>query len=318
MFRILNSHFQSPRYCGNCGKEILQNATFCAYCGEKVPQIDSQGVIKTPSSSYSDSSRISTIPYDSGRSFPYQYGDRREPPLPFLQHFRGVITAPQKEMAEIAKRPNLGQPIILIVIVGLIGGFASYILFSKMNITFSSAFFESMGMDPSGPLDPSTLADIMQFSLLLGAFTAPLNFLFEWIINSLILWGLFAIISSSIPSYQRNFKTAATIIGWTYLPSIIEEIFNLAYYAFFIEPMTLTVNSSADLIAIDTIGTSGETGIIFFVLGIIFHLLGVILIYFAAKAIDNQGSHAIFIALIYAIIPYILTFISLFAASSFI
>ena len=110
----------TPRFCGNCGQKLLEGATFCAYCGSQVPPVDSTGIVSSkPSSGYtpippSVSDRVSP-------AYPTPYGPpkiKTEPPLPFTQHFQGVLLSPQLEMPRILKRPNLKHPFFIVLIAG--------------------------------------------------------------------------------------------------------------------------------------------------------------------------------------------------------
>lgn len=298
----------TPRFCGNCGQKLLEGATFCAYCGTPVPTIDSTGVDSSkPSPPYtstpptvSDRGAPAYPPsYSPGR--PTAYGDHlhivKEQALPFFQHFQGALISPQLEMPRIAKRPNLRQPFLIVLIVGIIAGLASFILYSKSTIEFTPAFYDSLGFGMDG--DMTEIVDLMN---MITAFSTPFGFLFSWVIMSIILFILQAIISSQVPSHERSFKTTMTIVGWSFLPRIFSELIRLIAFTLFVEPSTHTVNDIFDLTLISA--PLGLIGDMLFFMEIIFLIWGVVLIYFAVKSIDPEGSHAIIIGILYAVISF--------------
>ncbi|MFX0014191.1 MAG: YIP1 family protein [Promethearchaeota archaeon] len=294
-----NSPKGSPKFCGNCGQKLLGGATFCAYCGTPVPTVDPTGVVSSkPPSSYPSIVRDRGTP-----SYPDSYRPERitaEHPSPFFQHFQGVLISPQQEMARIVKRPNLGQPFLVVLIAGIISGIALFVLSSKSTIEFTQAFYDSLGF--SG-MDIS-MEEVVEVMTIFTAFFAPLGFIISWLIGSVILWILLSIISSQVPSHERNFKTIATIIGWSFLPRIFSELIRLILFSLFTEPTTYVVNDIFDLSSMSTpLGITGD--ILFFIeMGIL--IWGVVLIYFAAKSLDPEGSHAVIIGIIYAVVMFFL------------
>ena len=87
------------KFCGNCGKPLLTNAMFCAYCGAQIPEIETMN-----------------LPYKELHEFEPSIS-RIEPLRPFLQNFRGILLSPTKEIPQIITRPNLTQPIIINVLI---------------------------------------------------------------------------------------------------------------------------------------------------------------------------------------------------------
>ncbi|MFX1282227.1 MAG: YIP1 family protein [Promethearchaeota archaeon] len=291
----------TPKFCGNCGQKLLGGATFCAYCGTPVPTVDSTGVVSTkPSSPYT---AIPPTVSDRGTpTYPPSYRPERivrEPPLPFAQHFQGVLMSPKLEMPRIVKRPNLGQPFIIVLIAGIISGLALYVLTLRTPIEFSEGFFESLGI--SG-MDID-MDEYMQFLMIVSVFFTPFGFFITWLIGSFVLWILQAIFSSQVPSHERNFKTMMSIVGWSFLPRIFSELLRLAAFALFIQPTTITINDIFDFTALSA--PIGIVGDILFFTDIIFLIWGIVLVYFAVKSIDPEGSHAVIIAIIYAVILFI-------------
>lgn len=291
----------TPRFCGNCGKKLLEGATFCAYCGSQVPPVDSTGIVSSKlSPDYapippSVSDRVSP-------AYPTPYGPpviRTESPLPFVQHFQGVLISPQTEMPRVVKRPNIGQPFLIVLIVGIIAGAALFVLNSKYTIEFSDTFMESFGLSGMEGFD---MGEYMQFFMMFSAFFTPFGFFVSWIIASGVLWILHALISSQVPSHERNFKTMATVIGWSYLPRIFNELIRLALYFVFVQPSRLIIDDILDFGLMSS--PVGVVGDLLFFIDIIFLIWGVALVYFAAKSIDAEGNHAIIIGIIYAVFSF--------------
>ncbi|MFX0122701.1 MAG: zinc ribbon domain-containing protein [Candidatus Hodarchaeota archaeon] len=308
----------TPRFCGNCGQKLIEGATFCAYCGTPVPTIDSTGVISAkPATPYT-----SMPPTVTDRGVPaYQVSYRpermvREPPLPFIQHFQGVLISPQLEMPRIAKRPNLKQPFLIVLIVGIIAGFALFLLFSKVDFSseFIEEFFQTMYMGSSTDLIEGLDKEVfLQTTLMMGAFMSPLGYIINWIvINSFVLWILHAIFSSQIPSHERNYKIMATIAGWSFLPLIFDELIHLLYVVFF--SPAITVTNMAEFSALESFGSAE---FIFLIISLIFQVWGAILVYFGSKSIDAEGYHATIIAILYVIVPYVISYIISYFFSSF-
>ncbi len=305
----------TPRFCGNCGQKLLEGATFCAYCGTPVPTIDSTGVASLkPSTQYTPVPP--TVTDEGAPPYPASYRAERltkEPPSPFIQHFQGVLISPKEEMPQITKRPNLKQPFLVVLIVGIIAGIATVILYSKLVFTqeFIDEMFSSVGYS-ADVIEGMDMQSLAQFSFMLGGLFLPVMYIIGWIIiNTSILWGLHAIISSQVPSHDRNFKLMATITGWAYLPRILEELVNAALVAIFV-PQT-EVSSMSDLVAIESFESLGEFGFILSLVSMLIFFIsliwGSILVYFASKVIDPEGSHAIVIVVLYSIIKVAITFL---------
>jgi hypothetical protein len=305
----------TPKFCGNCGQKLLGGATFCAYCGTQVPAVDSTGVTSSkPSSQFTPTPSTGT---DRGvPAYQAPYRPERiatEPPLPFIQHFQGALLSPQLEMPRIVKRPNLKQPLLIVLIVGILAGLTAVILYSKLSFTeeFIADMFSSVGYS-ADMIEGMDMQSLIQTSFMMSGFFIPVTYIIGWIIvNTFILWGLHAIISSEVPSHERNFKLMATIAGWAYLPRILEELINLAFVAIFI-PQT-EVSSMADLVSIETFESLGEISLIFSLVTIVVFFItliwGGLLVYFASKAIDPEGSHAIVIVIIYSLIKVVIIFV---------
>jgi hypothetical protein len=216
-------------------------------------------------------------------------------------------------MPRIVKRPNLKQPLLIVLIVGILAGLTAVILYSKLSFTeeFIADMFSSVGYS-ADMIEGMDMQGLIQTSFMMSGFFIPVTYIIGWIIvNTFILWGLHAIISSQVPSHERNFKLMATIAGWAYLPRILEELINLAFVAIFI-PQT-EVSSMADLVSIETFESLGEISLIFSLVTIVIFFItliwGGLLVYFASKVIDPEGSHAIVIVIVYSLIKVVIIFV---------
>lgn len=295
-----------PKFCGSCGKILLQGATYCAYCGAAVPDLSSPSITGAKPAPYTPPSPSS---YPPSSPPPYFQKPPTDPPLPFFQHLQGIILSPREEMSRIAKRPNIGQPLLIIAVIGILAGIALFIYHSKVTIVLTDNFkqeFNEMMMG-SSELGAESFIDffvsLMPFMMVFGLFM-------NWIIfNGVILWILHSIISSGVPAHKRSFKTILTIIGWSSLPLILEELINFIYVLFFVSKSTITMNSLADLALLETIETTGSIGLILVVFSLLIQIVSVILVYFAVKSIDPYEYHAIVITVLYAILPFALSFV---------
>ncbi|MHA1227056.1 MAG: YIP1 family protein [Candidatus Hodarchaeales archaeon] len=293
-----------PRFCGNCGKELIEGATFCAYCGHPVPDLSKPSgldQIKTESKGYTELTTVQ--PYRS-----QYHGNilRKEPPLPFAHHLRGVIASPKQEMPEIANRPNLQQPFLIVLIVGLISSLGVMILFSKITLNMTDNYFASLGIPP-GAISEGEIESMMSMIPVITAISAPIGFIINWLINGVILWILHVILASRLDPKSRSFKKMLTIIGWSFLPNSIEGVLNIFYYLFFISPQTITVNSNADLQAMAAIMSNNLASMILMIISIVMFVYSIILIYFAIKPTESQGANPIAISIVYILISFILT-----------
>ncbi len=174
-----------------------------------------------------------------------------------------------------------------------------FILISKSTIEFSPAFIDSLGL--SG-LDVD-VEEYLQFIQTIMAFSTSLGIFVGWLIGSLVLWILQAIFSSKIPSHERSFKTMITIVGWSFLPRIFNELIRLVIFVVLVKPATYVVNDLIDVSALNfPLGLAGD---ILFFADLIFYIWSVGLIYFAVKSIDPEGSHAVIISIIYAVFLFL-------------
>ncbi|MHA1974682.1 MAG: YIP1 family protein [Candidatus Hodarchaeales archaeon] len=295
---------EKPRFCGNCGKELIAGATFCAYCGQ--PVIDpnkptSIEEIKTESRSYNAMTTVQ--PYGG------QYHRnilQNEPPLPFMQHLRGVITTPKSEMHEIAERPNLRQPFAIVLIVGLISSVGVMILFSKITFNFTDSYFSSLGIPPN-TIDKSEVESMMRLIPMMTAIVTPIGFIINWLIDGVILWIIHAVLASRLDPKTRSYKRMLTIIGWSFLPNLIDGTINILSNMLFIAPQTVTVNSNADFenLAL-TIASNSMVSMLLMIISLVIFAYSIILIYFAIKPIERQGANPIIITLIYTVISFFL------------
>lgn len=291
----------SPIFCGSCGQKLLEGATFCAFCGTRVQTMTSPSAStqKTPP----EYTRLTT-PRPS--SYPPQYSIDQvtsEPPLPFLQHFRGVLLQPNEEMPRVTKRPNLGQPFLIIIINGLLAGIALFILFSKVTITFSAEFYNSLGF-PQDALGEINIEDYMELTFMLSALLTPIDMLINWLISSFILWGILSLLASDVPSSMRKFRVTMTISGWASLPQIVGGILDIGNNLIFVSRSTVIVNSIADTAAIAATGTDTPIGLIVLLVNFLLLFWSALLAYFAIKSLKSEGSQAVIITAIYTVVLF--------------
>jgi hypothetical protein len=150
MKQVLFLNYEQPKFCGNCGKNFIDGATFCAYCGTPIPVIDAdhtknlKSTITTPFMQPSEYKRSISDYHSIGEQ------DRvlLNPSLPFIQHFRGVLLTPQTEMPQIVNRlPNIIHPLFIVLICGILSAISSFILLSNSFIIFYRNF--SRNVHPS-------------------------------------------------------------------------------------------------------------------------------------------------------------------------
>ncbi|MHA2165317.1 MAG: YIP1 family protein [Candidatus Hodarchaeales archaeon] len=292
------------KYCGNCGKNLIEKASFCAYCGfsieirkQKEPQTQRTADFNIPTNDqdYSITHQRPGVPYTP-------YIKERIQPRPFLTNLKGAVLTPKTDLPLIAAKPNLSQPLILNMIIGLLSSVAMVIMLSKMKITLSPTFFDSLTTD----LDPSVfnineLEQILTTSVMIFA---PIMVLAQWLIYSLILWLLISIFAPDIISSDRNFRKMATITGWAQIPMILQQITSILMSSFF-----LTDGRIEYLSITETVVTGGEIPLLLNLLqqGIqIFLLLwSVLLIYYGIKSVGTMKTNPATISMAYGMIVFI-------------
>ena len=294
------------KYCGNCGKNLIENASFCAYCGssieikkQKEPQTLKTADFNIPTNGqgHSVTHQRPGVPYTP-------YIKERIQPRPFLTNFKGAILTPKIDLPLIAAKPNLSQPLILNMIIGLLSSVAMVIMLSKMKITLSPTFFDSLTTD----LDPSVfnINDLEQMLAISTPIFAPLETLFRWLLYSIILWVLFSIFASDIASPDRNFRKMATITGWAQIPMILQQITSILLYSFFLTDGEIVYQSMTEI----RIVTGGDLELLnILLLGIqtLLLLWSVLLIYYAIKSVGSMKTSPATISMIYGIVMFILT-----------
>jgi len=290
-----------PKFCGSCGKTLLQGATYCAYCGATVPDLSSPLATRTKPTPDSSPSPGSYPP-------PYYQKPVTDPPLPFFQHFQGVLISPQEEMVQITKKPNLRQPFVVVIIAGIIAGLALFIYFSKIipMLEYTPEFYQSLGI-PSDQLGGININDFINMSFMFSALLSPIEFLISWIISSVFLWVLLALLGSHISSHERNFKISATIVGWSFLPRIFEESINLIYNLVIVQAPSspIEVSDFAEIATITAVGSSDLFNLLFLFTSLIFLIWSVVLVFFAIRSFNLEASRAVVIAISYAVINYV-------------
>ncbi|MFW9854082.1 MAG: YIP1 family protein [Candidatus Thorarchaeota archaeon] len=280
----MNSNTTSPKYCGSCGKELLSGADFCAYCGAPVPKLGPQSLHQIPTSPYYVTSRPTLSP--------------TEPPFPFLKHFQGVILTPQREMPIITGRPNIKQPLILNLVIGILAGAAIAVFLSKASMTFYPEFYQSleqMGLPLTSSFD---FESYILFSFFIGSLIGPLIF---WLLNSGILYLILVVMAPNTPSPPRNFRTTATIAGWASVPQIVGETFNIFYNLIFVPETSFEFSDFEDIQNIALPVVSGPIEWVSLALDAGLLIWGVLLVYWALKSIFPQGNQPVVIAVGYIV-----------------
>ena len=301
------------KYCGNCGKKLIENASFCAYCGfsmenrkpkEGQTQKMADWQIPTRNQDYSITHQGPGVPYTP-------YRKERVQPRPFFTNFKGAVLTPKTDLPLIAAKPNLSQPLILNFFIGLLSSVALVVLFSKMNVTISPTFYDSLPNDIYPvEFDINNLNQIMTISVMI---LAPLMFLIQWLLYSIILWVLIAIVASDILSSDRNFRKMATITGWAQIPAILQQLTSIVVSTFFMTEGTIEYQSITE-----TVITGGELPSLIDLLeqGIqIFLLLwSVLLVYYGIKSIDSMKTSPATISMIYGIVIFIFSILLSFTS----
>jgi hypothetical protein len=279
-----NENLPIMRYCGNCGKALIANATFCAYCGAPIPKtgdlFPSQGstpyiVIKTPEIT---------------------------PRHPFLDNFRGAIFTPKIKMPQIASSPNYSQPLLVNLIVGFLTVIGLMIFFSKYEIIFSESFFTFL------PTNETDITEYMDLYKVLLPISSPISTLINWLILSLLLWLLHAIFASDLNSNARNYKTMATIVGWAQIPMIINQVITIIYNQFLLSSGGQVVFRSIGEMEISAPGGGADVLFDTLLLGIeiLLILWSLVLIYYAIKSLGSFKSNPIVICAIYGVLSLLL------------
>ncbi len=275
-------------FCGNCGKKLILNATFCAHCGAQIPRI----------SDFSPE-------YKAGYDY-IQQTTRFEPPLRFIDHFKGVILNPKAEFQTISKRPNLKQPFLLNFLIGLFSVVAYLFLLDKATITFTAGFFESLGTPlGSSELDFTEFGEI--FSIYMMIFL-PIIFVIQWLIFSAVLWIINMIFASNMPSTERTYKKMATIVGWAQFPLILLQILLIIIVVVFLSPGEIIYNSIFEIETIVSSTTTFPVIILLDVFDLMVFFWGVILVYFALNPQRSFGTNPAAICLVYGIVVFFLRF----------
>jgi hypothetical protein len=281
---------QEMSFCGNCGKKLLANATFCAYCGAQIP-------------------KVANIAFDHPVKYGYiPHTPSYEPPLRFMDHFKGVILNPKEEFKRLLSRPNFKQPLLLNFTISLLSVIAYIFLLvlGKVTITFTTEFFESIGTTfPSGELDPSELGEI--FSNMMIIFI-PIVFVIQWLIFSAVLWAVNMISASDLPRSDRTYKKMATVVGWAQFPLILNQIVLIIVAILFLSPGEIIYNSIFEIETIVTGTPPLPLGIFIELLDLTVFFWGVFLVYYAVKSQSSLKANPVLISLIYSFVVFFIRF----------
>ncbi|MHA1976498.1 MAG: YIP1 family protein [Candidatus Hodarchaeales archaeon] len=276
-----NKKSQVMRYCGNCGKELVTNATFCAFCGAPIPKI---GDFVPPSG---DTPYIITKPKETS------------PRRSFFTNFRGAIVAPKEEMPIIASSPNFSQPFFLNLLIGVLAAISVFIFYNKFEMIFSESFLASFPLSMGS--NENAILDFENYYRLILPVTSIFSILITWLLMSVILWVLHVIFASDLDSNARNYKKMATIVGWAQIPLMIYQIIMVLLY-FFSPGGEIEFHSIIER----EIRSSVSFGFFMTPLVIFAIIWSLALIYFPIKSLGSIKSNPVIICVIYGILYYFL------------
>ena len=275
-------------FCGNCGKKLIANATYCAHCGAQIPKMSNVSV-----------------------DYPVNFGyvpktTPSEPPLRFVDHFKGVILNPREEFQKISHRPNFKQPLLLNFLISLfsITAFILLIALGKITLTFTSEFFESMGSPlPSEEFGPREFGEM--FKILMMTFL-PVIFIIQWLLFSAVLWVCNAIFASDLPSSERTYKKMATIVGWAQFPLIILQIVMIIIIIGFLPSGEIIYHSMFEIEAVVSVTNSFPSALVLNLVDLFVFIYGVILVYYTVKSQSSLKGNPVAISIVYGIAVYFL------------
>ena len=269
------------KFCGNCGKKLLENATFCAYCGAPISKVGDV----TP--------HQGEIPHIMTRSM------KISPQRPFLANFRGALLTPKEEMPQIVSSPNFSQAFLLNLLIGILAAIALWIFYNKFEIFFSDSFINLIPLDVGD--EEITLSELKNLYKVLLPISALISIIINWLILSLILWILHVIFASDLDSNMRNYKTMATMVGWAQIPLIIHQFITIII--FILSPGGQVIfNSIWERVIINGVPFAD----FFLVIDIMAILWSAVLLYYAIKSLGSVKANPLFICVIYGILYYFL------------
>jgi hypothetical protein len=268
-------------YCGSCGKKLLSNASFCAYCGAQVPKIE---VAHTP---YTVIER------------PFEGVTQVSPPATFLEHFRGVVLSPKEEFSRIVSNPRFSHAFYLNILIGILSAFSMMLFLSKIEIVFSDTFMEIFPPDS----DISIFREY--FSILLILFS-PLLSLLGWILSGFVLWILLSISASDLRPDKRNYRIVATIVGWSLYPMILLQLGTIAYHAFLLPGGEMLIQTMTTTEIIYSSGISETYSFLLAGLDIFLQIWSISLVYLSIKSLGPTRSNPFLICAVYGILIFIL------------
>ena len=300
------------KYCGNCGKKLIEKAAFCAYCGFSLEGGTPNDVqirkpvdltIPTRDQNYQITPQEPGVQYSP-------YIKEKIQPRPFLENFQGAIVSPKTDLPLIASKPNFRQPLILNVIIGLFSSVAMLIMLSKVKITLSPAFIESLANDVSQTnFDVNEFEQMLAFSM--PIFT-PIEAIIRWLLYSLILWVLISIFASDIISTDRNFKKMATITGWAQIPMILQQITSILMYTFFLTDGEIVYQSMTEISVVSGGELPWFINLLLQGIQTLLLLWSVLLIYYGIKSLGSMKTNPATVSMIYGIIIFIFTIVLFF------
>jgi hypothetical protein len=152
-------------------------------------------------------------------------------------------------------------------------------------------------------LNPSEFVSL--FNQLMLLFT-PIAQILNWLLYSLVLWILVALLASDIVPRRRNFRTIASIAGWGQLPILFQQLVMIGYNLLLLPRGEIIFHSVFEIEARVLETTSLIEIFDYILLGIEFFTLlwSIFLIYYAVKSLGSMKSNTSLICIVYAVIIF--------------
>ncbi len=239
-------------FCTECGAQLLPDAKFCGICGAQLRLgVDTEKTpspVSPPTTTTDDDTRgLGAIPRYERPSQPpplysepkistqYQQGGPQQPqatppyyvgtptiwqqPEQKLKRlWETLLLSPAKGMRKVARGPDIGIPILVLFLVGLCTGLASYIyLQQRVTVNWVDMSGEQKLIWDSVPL--SLFAIGILFSII-SSFVA-----------SFLLYGVIAFFGKTAP-YEKSFKQSFAIIGYAEVASLVFSVLSIPLMLF--------------------------------------------------------------------------------------
>ena len=134
----------------------------------------------------------------------------------FIQRVAGIIHSPGKVMENLAAKPRVIFPLIMIAVAQVafyLSRFELYKDFLRQSAMASSGFTESL---TGTKLTPEMIEQTLPQSITMGLITTPLGSLFMWLLTTVILFAIFKIAGG-----QGKFKAYLSVVGYAYVISAL-------------------------------------------------------------------------------------------------